>query len=202
MRNPQPTAGDNAVYVILTTFEVHFLAIRIQLFQTHKEIQIIPFIRGDPELQFYMAGNFEANSIAKWHKREHKWETFDKGVTSGTDIYGRNIPGIVYAITVPGIDEFWVGGNFSKTGDIDRGNLGYYINGWQDISLTPNNTVMAMGFRGANLFIGGFFDTLGFGWVVDPMMVKEMKLDQLKGDHIVNNSLIKILENLFDNPLR
>ena len=46
-----------------------------------------------------------------------------------------------------------------------------------------------------------FFDTLGFGWVVDPVMVKELRLDQFKEDRIVNKSLIKILENLFDNPL-
>ncbi len=46
-----------------------------------------------------------------------------------------------------------------------------------------------------------FFDTLGFGWVVDPVVVKEMRLDQFKEDRIFNKSLIKILENLFDNPL-
>ena len=46
-----------------------------------------------------------------------------------------------------------------------------------------------------------FFDTLGFGWVVDPAVVKEMSLDQFKDDRIFNKSLIKILENLFDNPL-
>lgn len=45
-----------------------------------------------------------------------------------------------------------------------------------------------------------FFDNLGFGWVLDNMMVKEMKLDQFKANCTVNNSLIKILENLFDNP--
>lgn len=45
-----------------------------------------------------------------------------------------------------------------------------------------------------------FFDNLGFGWVLDNMMVKEMKLKQFKDDCTVNNSLINILENLFDNP--
>ena len=45
-----------------------------------------------------------------------------------------------------------------------------------------------------------FFDNLGFGWVLDNMMVKEMKLSQLKDDCTVNESLINILENLFDNP--
>ena len=45
-----------------------------------------------------------------------------------------------------------------------------------------------------------FFDKLGFGWVLDNMMVKEMKLNQLKEDFTVNSSLMKILENLFSNP--
>jgi len=45
-----------------------------------------------------------------------------------------------------------------------------------------------------------FFDNLGFGWVLDNMMVKEMKLKQFKDDCTVNKSLINILENLFDNP--
>ena len=45
-----------------------------------------------------------------------------------------------------------------------------------------------------------FFDNLGFGWVLDNMMVKEMKLNQIGDDCIVNKSLFKILENLFGNP--
>jgi len=45
-----------------------------------------------------------------------------------------------------------------------------------------------------------FFDNLGFGWVVDKTMVKEMKINQFKNDCTVNKSLIKILENLFDTP--
>jgi hypothetical protein len=45
-----------------------------------------------------------------------------------------------------------------------------------------------------------FFDNLGFGWVVEKAMVKEMKLNQFKDDCTVNKSLIKILENLFDTP--
>ncbi len=45
-----------------------------------------------------------------------------------------------------------------------------------------------------------FFDKLGFGWVLDNMMVKEMKLNHFTDDCTVNGSLIKILENLFDYP--
>jgi len=45
-----------------------------------------------------------------------------------------------------------------------------------------------------------FFDNLGFGWVIDNMMVKEMKLNQIQDDCTVNKSLINILQNLFDNP--
>jgi len=45
-----------------------------------------------------------------------------------------------------------------------------------------------------------FFDNLGFGWVLDNMMINEMKLNQFKDDCTANKSLINILENLFDNP--
>ncbi|MBT8372131.1 MAG: hypothetical protein KJO34_14290 [Deltaproteobacteria bacterium] len=45
-----------------------------------------------------------------------------------------------------------------------------------------------------------FFDKLGFGWVLDDIMVKEMELHNLKEENIVNKSLIQIIENLLDNP--
>ena len=45
-----------------------------------------------------------------------------------------------------------------------------------------------------------YFDRLGFGWVLDDMMVKEMELCNLKEENIVNRSLIRIIENLLDNP--
>ena len=45
-----------------------------------------------------------------------------------------------------------------------------------------------------------FFDKLGFGWVLDKMTVKEMKLCHLKEGDAVNKSLIKIIENLLENP--
>ena len=45
-----------------------------------------------------------------------------------------------------------------------------------------------------------FFDKLGFGWVVDNMMVKEMKLNHFKENYTINNSLMRILENIFNNP--
>ena len=57
----------------------------------------------------------------------------------------------------------------------------------------------------ANLEMGKetiiFFDKLGFGWVLDNMMIKEMNLNQYKENCTVNRSLIKILENLFDYPV-
>jgi ribonuclease BN (tRNA processing enzyme) len=45
-----------------------------------------------------------------------------------------------------------------------------------------------------------FFDKLGFGWVIDNMTVKQMKLTHFKEDYSVDKSLIKILENIFDYP--
>ncbi len=45
-----------------------------------------------------------------------------------------------------------------------------------------------------------FFDKLGFGWVLDNMTAKEMSFCQPKEGNAVNNSLIKIIENLLENP--
>ena len=45
-----------------------------------------------------------------------------------------------------------------------------------------------------------FFDKLGFGWVIDNIMIKEMKLNHFKENYTVNNSLMRILENIFNNP--
>ncbi|MGB5746332.1 MAG: hypothetical protein WBM69_05075 [Desulfobacterales bacterium] len=44
-----------------------------------------------------------------------------------------------------------------------------------------------------------FFDKLGFGWVLDNMMAKEMKLCHLKEGNTVNQSLMNIIENLLEN---
>ncbi len=43
-----------------------------------------------------------------------------------------------------------------------------------------------------------FFDKLGFGWVLDEITAKEMKLSYLDDENTVNKSLIKIIENLLD----
>ena len=45
-----------------------------------------------------------------------------------------------------------------------------------------------------------FFDKLGFGWVLDEMMIKKMKLSQLSEEKAINKSLIKIIENLLEPP--
>ena len=45
-----------------------------------------------------------------------------------------------------------------------------------------------------------FFDKLGFGWVVDHIMIKEMELNHFKENYTANNSLMTILENIFNNP--
>jgi hypothetical protein len=43
-----------------------------------------------------------------------------------------------------------------------------------------------------------FFDKLGFGWVLDNITAKEIRLEYLKEEDTVNKSLIKIIENLLD----
>jgi hypothetical protein len=46
-----------------------------------------------------------------------------------------------------------------------------------------------------------FFEQLGFGWVLDTMMLKEIKLSKFKDEFITDNSLIKIIENILtENP--
>ena len=43
-----------------------------------------------------------------------------------------------------------------------------------------------------------FFDKLGFGWVLDSITAKEMRLNHLTEENTVNKSLIEIIENLLD----
>ena len=46
-----------------------------------------------------------------------------------------------------------------------------------------------------------FFEQLGFGWVLDNMMLKEIKLNTIRDELITDTSLIKIIENmLIENP--
>jgi len=43
-----------------------------------------------------------------------------------------------------------------------------------------------------------FFDKLGFGWVLDNITAKEMKLNHLAEENAFDKSLIEIIENLLD----
>ena len=43
-----------------------------------------------------------------------------------------------------------------------------------------------------------FFDKLGFGWVLDNLTAKEMKLNHLTEQNTFDKSLIEIIENLLD----
>lgn len=46
-----------------------------------------------------------------------------------------------------------------------------------------------------------FFEQLGFGWVLDKMMLREIKFNKVKDEYIADASLIKIIENmLIKNP--
>jgi hypothetical protein len=44
-----------------------------------------------------------------------------------------------------------------------------------------------------------FFDNLGFGWVLDPVTLQEIKISHRGTGVAVNRSLIKIIENLLEN---
>jgi hypothetical protein len=46
-----------------------------------------------------------------------------------------------------------------------------------------------------------YFEQLGFGWVLDQMILKEIEFSKLKDECITDSSLIQIIENmLFENP--
>jgi hypothetical protein len=41
-----------------------------------------------------------------------------------------------------------------------------------------------------------FFDKLGFGWVIDPRVLKDVKLSILKEEELPSRSLIEIIDNI------
>lgn len=46
-----------------------------------------------------------------------------------------------------------------------------------------------------------YFEQLGFGWVLDNMILKEIKLNGLKEDCVADKSLMQIIENmLIESP--
>ncbi len=46
-----------------------------------------------------------------------------------------------------------------------------------------------------------YFEQLGFGWVLDYKMLKEIKLKRMKNELVTDTSLMKIIENmLIENP--
>jgi len=46
-----------------------------------------------------------------------------------------------------------------------------------------------------------FFEQLGFGWVLNTMMLKEINFIKFNDECITDNSLIKIIENILtENP--
>ena len=47
-----------------------------------------------------------------------------------------------------------------------------------------------------------FFENLGFGWVFDPTNLAQMNLGDLNDEMVVNDSLMKIIENLLLDNLR
>jgi hypothetical protein len=47
-----------------------------------------------------------------------------------------------------------------------------------------------------------FFENLGFGWVLDDVDLEQMRLGNFHDEIIVNNSLMKIIENLLSDNQR
>ena len=47
-----------------------------------------------------------------------------------------------------------------------------------------------------------FFENLGFGWVLDDVDLEHMRLGNFHDEIVVNNSLMKIIENLLSDNRR
>jgi hypothetical protein len=47
-----------------------------------------------------------------------------------------------------------------------------------------------------------FFENLGFGWVLDDVDLEQMSLGTFHDEIVVNNSLMKIIENLLSDNHR
>jgi hypothetical protein len=47
-----------------------------------------------------------------------------------------------------------------------------------------------------------FFENLGFGWVLDDVDLEHMSLGTFHDEIVVNNSLMKIIENLLSDNQR
>ena len=47
-----------------------------------------------------------------------------------------------------------------------------------------------------------FFENLGFGWVFDHTNLAQMNLGDLSDEIVVNNSLMKIIENILSDNQR
>lgn len=44
-----------------------------------------------------------------------------------------------------------------------------------------------------------FFENLGFGWVFDHANLNQMDLESLSDETVINNSLMKIIENILSD---
>ena len=47
-----------------------------------------------------------------------------------------------------------------------------------------------------------YFETLGFGWVFDHTKLAEMNLSHFGNEILINNSLIRIIENILSDNSR
>jgi hypothetical protein len=47
-----------------------------------------------------------------------------------------------------------------------------------------------------------YFETLGFGWVLDNVKLAQMNLGNFDNEISINNSLIKIIENILSDNQR
>jgi hypothetical protein len=113
---------------------------------------------------FTTAGGVNANYIAKWDG-------------SAWSALGSGIAGSAYALAVSGTD-LYAGGNFLMAGSVlanctakwDGSDWTALGSGIKNVYLIGSYTVNAMAMSGTDLYVGGWFDSVG--WKVSPYLAK------------------------------
>ena len=116
---------------------------------------------------FRQAGGITANCIAKWNTLTNTWSSLGAGINDGISGGGVN------TITVSGLNVY-VGGGFSKAGDISPANCVAVWNegtdtwstmgsGVQTITSWPPQpcAVFSIAVLGGYVYVGGYFNTAG-----------------------------------------
>jgi len=103
--------------------------------------------------QFQEIGCAPAEIIARWDCENKTWDSVGGGLSGGDDPFGDALA--VYN------DELYVGGRFSKAGDIDVVNIAKWDgDNWANVGTIENGSVRELEVYKQELYVGGFFDAV------------------------------------------